>query len=340
VEDVAVTSIPRARRAAGHLLLALAAGGVGGCSGEPARAEASRAPRPAVPPPAAVGTPVEEITLDAPLSLPAQLYVERDAVIAARAAGEVVALLVDLGTPVRAGALLATIESADQRLELARAEAAQLGAEQALSRVRALTRAGGVTGAEVEQAELAARQAALALAQARRELALTRVTAPFAGVVSARYVRAHRLVSAGDTLFRLTERAPLLVRVHVPEAQAGALRMGALATVRGAQGARTTATVSQVAPAVDAASGTREVVLRVAQSAALLPGSGVTVELAAGRRPAVVVPRALVDDGYVLVVQDGRAVLRAVTLGAEVGDGRVEVLGGLAPGERVARPGR
>jgi hypothetical protein len=55
----------------------------------------------------------------------------------------------------------------------------------------------------------------------------------------------------------------------------------------------------------------------------------------------VVVPRTVVgEDGQVLVFDGGRPTLRAVMLGADVGGGRVEIVSGLAPGERVARPHR
>jgi hypothetical protein len=42
-------------------------------------------------------------------------------------------------------------------------------------------------------------------------------------------------------------------------------------------------------------------------------------------------------DGYALVWDDNRTTLRAVTLGTDLGGGRVEVLSGIAAGEKVAR---
>jgi RND family efflux transporter MFP subunit len=239
----------------------------------------------------------------------------------------------DLGAPVRAGQRLAAIESADQRIALAQAEAADDNARRVLERVRALARAGGATPADTEQLALGARRAALALAQARRDLELTAVVAPFDGVVSARWARPRRLVAPGDTLFRVTEARPLLARVHVPEDAASALGAGARATVLGPRGLRATATVQRVAPAVDAASATREVVLQVGDAAGLLPGSAVTVRLGAERRRVLAVRReAIGADGYALVLQGGRAMLRPVSVGAALGDGLVEVTGGLSRG--------
>jgi len=64
----------------------------------------------------------------------------------------------------------------------------------------------------------------------------------------------------------------------------------------------------------------------------------VAVRLGAERRRIVAIPRgAIAEAGYVLVWENGRTVLRAVTLGAELANGQVEVVSGLAPGERVVR---
>jgi RND family efflux transporter MFP subunit len=326
-------------RLAAVTIVTLASLALCACGGESASAHpAARdsAATPAGEPAAAVA---ESVTVEAPVTLPSQLHVEHDAVVAARAGGTIEALLADLGTTVAAGATLARIESADQRLALERAEVEHAAAERVATRARALTQAGGVTAADSEQAAVALRRAAIALAEARRALVLTDVTAPFAGTVSARRARAGQLVRAGDTLFRVTQAGPLLARVHVPEALAAALRPGTIARVE-APGASvaSTATVLRLAPAVDAASGTRELLLRVAARPGLLPGSAVLLRLGAARRRALVVPRSAVGaDGYALVLQGGRATLRAVLTGDTLADGRVEVLGGLAAGERVAR---
>jgi hypothetical protein len=98
------------------------------------------------------------------------------------------------------------------------------------------------------------------------------------------------------------------------------------------------AVVASAAPVIDAASGTREVVLRVAETSRLIPGASVTVRLGAQRRHVVAIPRdAVAPDGFVLVVEGAGSALRPVTLGADIGDGRVEVLNGLSLGERIAR---
>src|SRR5678815_5426367 len=126
-----------------------------------------------------------------------------------------------------------------------------------VNRARVMTKAGGVTIADSEQVEFQYRQADIARRKAHRDLELTRIVAPFPGVVTARYARPGRYVAAGDTLFRVTETGPLLARVRVPESGAAAMRVGDRATVAGVSGATVPATVQHAAPAYDAASGTR-----------------------------------------------------------------------------------
>jgi RND family efflux transporter MFP subunit len=277
-------------------------------------------------------------TVRGQLQLPAQLYVEHDAAIVARSAGVVDSVSAELGSRVAAGATLARLESADQELAAAQADATYENAGRLANRARVMTKAGGVTVADSEQVEFQYRQADIARRKAHRDLDLTRITAPFSGVVTARYARPGRFVSMGDTLFRVTESSPLLARVRVPEGSAATIRIGDPATVAGVSGATARAIVVHAAPAFDAASGTREVVLRLATTAELLPGASVTVRLGQLERQAVTLPReAVSSDGYVLVMQNGRTALRSVTVGGDVGGGRVEVLSGLSSGERVAR---
>jgi RND family efflux transporter MFP subunit len=280
----------------------------------------------------------ESVTVDRPLSLPSQLYVEHDAAVLARSTGVVESILADIGTRVSAGQPLARLESTDQEIALEQAREQAANAAQRVERQRALATAGVVTRADSEQVEFEHRAADLALRKAQRDYDLTRIVAPFAGVVTARVARVQRLVNAGDSLFRVTALAPVLATVRVPEAAAAGLRVGAPARVLTARGASAPARVVRASPVLDPASGTREVVVQLAPGAAVTPGSSVTVQLGAERRRVVSIPRtAVARDGYALVWDDNRTTLRAVTLGTDLGGGRVEVLSGIAAGEKVAR---
>jgi RND family efflux transporter MFP subunit len=281
----------------------------------------------------------DTVTVELPLSIPAQLYVEHDAAIYARSSGIVEAILVDLGTRVTAGQLLARLESADQSIALAQARDRQDDAVVQAERQRALKTAGVVTQADSERVELDLRSATLALQKAQRDYDLTRIVAPFGGVVTGRSARIGRLVSDGDSLFHLTALSPVLASVRLPEASAFAVKLAAEAEVQGPRGERAQARVIRASPVIDPSSGTREVVLQLTSGDRLPPGSSVTLRLGSEARRVVAVPKDAIGEGYALVWDADRTSLRQVTVGTELPGGRVEVVSGLAPGEKIVRTG-
>jgi RND family efflux transporter MFP subunit len=323
----------------GAAVLACCAFGAG-CSSEARSATAQQAGAPRVAAAAPGEFSVDTATVRLPLELPAQLYVEHDAVVVARSAGTIDELHAELGDRVSAGQLLARLESTDQTIALAGADAAYESMTRTAARTRLLKKGGGATAADSEQVEFQLRQADVQRRKAQRDVELTRVTAPFAGVVTARLARPRRFVEVGDTLFRVTESAPLFARVRVPEADARQLTIGDAVVVTAGTGYDYAARIVHAAPFVDAGSGTREVILQIARpGGALLAGSSVTVRLGHEPRHVVTAPReAIAPDGYAVVVDNGRSTLRSVTIGRDVGNGRVEILSGLASGERLARP--
>jgi membrane fusion protein (multidrug efflux system) len=312
-----------------------------GCSGQPATRAAA--------PPTESGSlgassrptiaTADTATVEVPLALPSQLYVEHDATIYARSAGIVEAVLVDLGARVAAGQPLARLESTDQRIALDQAREKFDNTQLMVERQRALKTAGVVTQADSERVEFEHRDAMLGLRKAQRDYDLTRIVAPFAGVVTGRTARIGRLVGSGDSLFRLTALRPIQAVVHVPEASAAGIGVGTEAEVVGLGGASSRARVIRASPIVDAGSGTREMILQLTSGGPrLTPGASVTVRLGSQRRQVVAIPRtAVAEDGYALVWADNRTTLRPLTLGSELDGDRIEVLSGLAPGEKVIR---
>jgi RND family efflux transporter MFP subunit len=306
--------------------------------------ESGRAPRvdagavqPALDPTSLVTA--DTVTVELPLSLPAQLYVEHDAAIYARSPGIVESILADLGARVSAGQLLARLESADQAIALAQARDRHANAVVQAERQRALKSAGVVTQADSERVELDLREAALALQKAQRDYDLTRIVAPFGGVVTGRTARLGRLVGDGDSLFHVTALAPVLAAIRLPEGSAFAVKLGTEADVLGPRGEKARARVVRASPVIDPASGTREVVLQLTSGDRLPPGSSVTLRIGSEARRVVAVPREAIGEGYALVWDSERTSLRQVTVGGELPGERVEVVSGLAPGEKVVRDG-
>jgi RND family efflux transporter MFP subunit len=313
------------------LVVFVVAAGCGDRADEPA-------PVAGAPPPAELLV-AESVAVTLPLRLRSQLYVEHDAIVYARATGVVESVYVDLGRAVKRGALMVRLESTDQEIALAEAEANLANATQALRRLEELAGSNLVSRADSEQVALEHVRATLRVRQARREFEFTRVVAPFSGVITQRSVRPGRLVVAGDTLLRVSALRPLLAAVQVPEPGSAGVAVGDSATVVTPQGGIAPAVVARAAPTINAAAGTREVVVQLSGGVTWPPGTGVEVLLGAETRPTVAIPRAAVTpQGYVLVWENARAVLRRVVLGPALDGDRVVVLEGLVAGERLVRP--
>lgn len=80
--------------------------------------------------------------------------------------------------------------------------------------------------ATVAASEAQAEQVNARLAQLRRQLAETRLEAPFDGIVAVRYLDRGALVQPNTPILRLVESAPLVVQFRVPERDLGAVRPG------------------------------------------------------------------------------------------------------------------
>ena len=175
-----------------------------------------------------------------PLSAEVKPWVETP--IYARANGFLKRRLVDIGAHVQAGQLLAEIDTPelDQELDRGRAQLGQAEAALGLSKLTAERWAGLLKTASVSEQENAEKQADFKLKTASVEYAraevrrleqlksFSRITAPFAGVITVRTIDAGDLIVAGGgkELFHLAQTGKLRVFVQVPQAMARSIRTG------------------------------------------------------------------------------------------------------------------
>jgi RND family efflux transporter MFP subunit len=184
-------------------------------------------------------------------------------------------------------------------------------------------------------------QAGAEIGEAQAMLDYAKITAPFDGRVIERRVDPGNLASPGTALLVVEEDARLRVEASVVESRAGAIAVGGDATVAvDAVAAPLHAKVSEVVPAVDAASRAFLVKVDLPESTAgLRPGMFARVLFKVGSRPRLVIPKSAVAPlgalDRALVVDGDHAHLRMITVGDAQGDW-LEVLSGLDAGERIA----
>jgi RND family efflux transporter MFP subunit len=309
------------------------------------------------------------------VELPAELQPYLASSLNAKIPGYVERVLVDRGSPVKEGQLLAELSApemtaqiaeAEARVQSAEAERAQAAAQLAGAQAnwdrlkKAAETPGAVAGNEVIQAEKQV-DAATALVKAREQsihsaeaavkvqkdrLAYLRITAPFDGVVTERLVHPGALVGPGSSgaLLELQQVSRLRLVVAVPEEHAGGIVRGARVEFKvPAFPDRTFAgTVARQAHALDAKTRTLPVELDVQNTdAALAPGMYATVKWPVKRaRPSLWVPKTAVvtttERTFVIRSKAGKAEWVNVTKGVAEGD-LIEVSGALQAGDSVVK---
>jgi len=263
-------------------------------------------PRAARPSGAVTATPVRAAfvrrdTLVLFVTAAAQAAAARRVVVLAEVAGRVTGVAVHDDAPVRRGAVLVTLDGADYRLAVARAEA---DLRQAEAQYRELT----VFDDRLESAELRRERSRAASAKSGRDAARvllekaqlderrTVVVAPFAGHVADVRVTPGQWVRAGDELLTVLDLDPIRVEVQVLESEVGALGVGRTAAVRFAAypDELFTARITSINPLVDSETRTARATVTVPNAdRRILPGMYARVALEVRRLAGrVLVPRA------------------------------------------------
>jgi RND family efflux transporter MFP subunit len=173
------------------------------------------------------------------------------------------------------------------------------------------------------------------------QLAWSRVTAPFSGVVVEKKADAGGMAVPGMPLVVLEDTRAFRIEAAVPESQLAWVRVGTKVdvTLDAYPGKAIPATVSEIVPSVDP--GSRTFTVKASLSATdLRTGMFGRVRLPAGRTTAVTLPQSAVVsrggfEAVFVVSKDNVARLAVVRTGA-VSGGRVEILSGIGEGDRVA----
>jgi RND family efflux transporter MFP subunit len=180
------------------------------------------------------------------------------------------------------------------------------------------------------------------IGSARIAAGYARITAPFAGVVTAKSIEPGNLASPGAPLFTIEQAGGYRLEAPVEESKIGSIRRGqAVQVALEALGRQVSARVSEIVPAVDAASRAYVVKIDLPAASELRSGMFGRALFPMGARKVLAAPaQAVVERGQlqsVFVVEDGAAHARLITVGQR-SDGAVELLSGIKDGEQVASP--
>lgn len=294
------------------------------------------------------------------LTLPGNIQPFNRAAIFARVNGYVKSWDHDIGSPVKAGQVLATIDAPDLDQQLGQAKAT-------LASVRANHQIASLTAnrnnillqkqivaqqlADQTDADAKAKEAVVDANEANvRQLeamqSFKTLAAPFDGVVTARNVELGMLINSGGSgqpLFEVSDLHRVRIYVQVPQSFTAGLTVGMKATFEMPQypGARFEATLSHVSKSINQNSHSMQVELQADNAAGKFYGGSycnVHFEIPTDAHLVKVPSTVLITDnqGTQIATLDSndKVVFRSVQLGRDLGDS-VEVLAGLSRAERI-----
>ena len=317
----------------------LGAGFTAGCH----RAHPPAESGPALPPVSVSVAPVTVGTLAATEEVVGTVRPRVEVTLEAKVSGRIEKLPVEVGARVSQGDLIAALDVREIQAQLAQAGAAEKTAERALARYGPLRKQEAGTQAEYDAVEARQRIAAAAVDQARSMLGYARITAPLDGVVTRKLAEVGDLAAPGRPIITLEEVGRYRLEADVPEALVDRLHLDDTLAVRLASRTEPLeGKVIELAPAADPGSHTFRVKIALPTVPGLRSGQFGRAFVPLAGAPSLQVPTSAVQQRgqleMVFVVTNNIARMRLVKTGRQ-GDGRVEILSGLAAGEVIVVKG-
>jgi len=294
------------------------------------------------------------------LTLPGNIQPFNRAAILARVNGYVKSWDHDIGSQVKAGQVLATIDAPDLDQQLSQAKAT-------LASVRANLQIASLTAdrnnillkkqivaqqlADQSNADATAKEAVVDANEANvRQLeamqSFKTLTAPFDGVVTARNVELGQLINSGGSgqaLFEVSDLHRVRIYVQVPQSFSAGLAVGMKATFEMPQypGVQFDAAVSHISKSINASSHSMQVELQADNAASkFFAGSYCNVHFELPTDPNLIkIPSTALVTGnqgtqVATLDSNNKVVVKSVQLGRDLGDS-VEVIAGLSPSDRI-----
>lgn len=304
-----------------------------GCDGE---AEHEALPEPV---PVVSIVRAKNLPLSSSIMVTGSLAPQRVVLVHAQTSGLVLTeLLVEEGQMVRAGQILARLSSERQRAELSGARGELHRAEQALARAEALKASGTMAGSAADSAAASHAEALARVRALEIDVARSEVRAPLAGLLQRRHIEIGE-VANDNPLFEIAAEGAMELVAELSEAAWRQAQIGQSADITLADGRAMTGEVRRLSGALDSKTRLGRAWIGLNNvPAGLVSGAGASARLRIGSAVLLAVPQSslLFDQQgvHVFVVTDGKAVRRAVTLGAQNAE-NAEAVHGLSAGEAV-----
>jgi len=244
------------------------------------------------------------------------------------------------GKTVAKGDVLGRLDSREVQAGLKELKAREAFLQREMSRVSELMTRGAATTQAHERAAMDLQTVQALISVQTEKIADYTIVAPMDGVVLRRDGEIGEIAEAGQILFRVGVPKPLQVVAEVNEEDIPrvALEQTVLFRTDAFADRRLEGKVREITPMGDVVAKTYRIKVALPDDTPLKPGMSVEANIVTREKPnALLIPADALQGNAVFVLDGSQARKRAVTVGIR-GTRNVEVLSGLAEGERVASP--
>lgn len=277
-----------------------------------------------------------------------KLIANQDLMLLSEVSGRVLSINVKEGDKVSKGQILATVESTYSSIDYQTASTALEKLKVDQKRYENSLKTGGITQAQLDEINLAVKNAENQVSQARKRVSDATIKSPISGVVNKRYIEVGSFATPGVQLFDIVDVSSLKLRVTANERQVVQLAVGSKVDiiVPAFANEKFTGTITFIAPKSDnSLNYPVEIKLDNVKSNKLKAGMYASATFSFGdQAPIIAIPRSSfvgsVNSNKVYVIEkEGIATVREVASGVVFGQ-QVEILGGLKEGDVVITTGQ
>lgn len=279
------------------------------------------------------------------LAYPAEAVVEavRQATVAAQVQGRVIEVQADAGQRVEKGQMLMRIDAREAAESAAATQAQLTQAKAAFDRTKSLHAQKFLSAAALDKAEADYKAAQAAAGASGATVTHATVTSPIAGIIAQRHAELGEMAAPGRPLVTVYDPKGLRLIASIPQYKLAEIRKSGRARLEFPEtGLWIDAARVEILPTADVRSHTVTARLYLPEGVEnVIPGMAARAHFVMGSgKKLTVPPKAVIRRGeltgvYVVDAQDVPR-LRQVRLGEMLGNGELEVLAGLAAGERVS----
>lgn len=258
--------------------------------------------------------------------------------IAPKIAARLVTLMVDEGSRVEKGQVLAQLEDMDLQQNLSELQARLELAQKDLRRAQTLAKSGAVAKQALDDAQTAYKTAQAAVERSKAELSYLQLVAPESGTIIRRDGEIGELITVGTPVFWINGGDAIRIETEVDEEDIGLVQTGqrVIISADAFPGKIFEGKVMSITPKGDPVARSYRVRVSVGEESPLMIGMTAETNIITQEKDsAAMIPAAAVKDRQVIKIAGGKAELTEVVTGIKTAQA-VEILEGIGPDDRIA----